>query len=80
MGTTRRHKETALFQGSNRELFYVGYILLISILSSIFEFNVTYALIPLLVFMVLQIISKKSRYASVKITVLGVLILLFILT
>ncbi|MBD1222355.1 hypothetical protein [Virgibacillus halodenitrificans] len=72
-------KKKTPFQGSNRELFYVGYILLVSLLSNILPFHVKYAFIPLLVVWAVNIYVHTEHFMKVKLALVIGFILLILL-
>ncbi|UOQ44752.1 hypothetical protein MUN89_01995 [Halobacillus salinarum] len=77
--TVQRTKESS-FRGSNRELFYVGYLIILSLLSVQLPFDVKYALIPWLIVLAVDFYLSNTSYKRMKVTAIIVLILLVIFT
>ncbi len=72
--------EESSFQGSNRELFYVSIILIISLLSGKFNVEAKYGVIPLLVILAIDIYRRNKPYKTMKITAISILVLLYIIS
>ncbi|AIF45705.1 hypothetical protein X953_19510 [Virgibacillus sp. SK37] len=60
-------------------MFYVGYVLLVSLFSIILPFHVKYAFIPLLVVWAVNIYVHTEHYVKVKLAVVTGFILLILL-
>ncbi|SFF57785.1 hypothetical protein SAMN05216353_102116 [Halobacillus alkaliphilus] len=80
MKSTEDDNKRSSFQGSNREFFYVGYLIFISFLSVQFPLNGKYLLIPLVIVLGFDFYFNHNQFKTLKISVVIFFILLFVFT